>query len=127
VTEGHSHYKSMYFSFVLTLYFNTSIVTEAYLFSQPLSQTPNYWNIIQTKAHFKCKKKIDANKQHIFAETCLYQTVESFSVVPHLSLMSSKGEVKLKSPYFLQLWWALVCILALSWPCITMYSSSIVT
>jgi hypothetical protein len=43
-------------------------------------------------------------KQHIFAETCLYEAVGSLPVMPwHFSLMFSEGEVK--SPYFWQMWW----------------------
>ena len=38
-------------------------------------------NKILAKAHFKCKKKIDGKKQHIFAETCLYGSV---GILPHV-------------------------------------------
>ena len=38
-------------------------------------------NKILAKAHFKCKKKIDEKKQHIFAETCLYGSVGSLPVI----------------------------------------------
>ena len=42
-------------------------------------------NKILAKTHFKCKlKKNDAKKQHIFAETCLYEAVGSLPVMPSL-------------------------------------------
>ena len=51
--------------------------------------------------------KILANgkTQHIFVETCLHEAVEVSLSCLHFSLMFSEGEVK--SPYFLQVWWAL--------------------
>ena len=51
------------------------------------------------KAHFKCKSFLnDAKKQHIFAETCLYEAVGSLPVMPSLLPHVLWGEVK--SPYF---------------------------
>jgi hypothetical protein len=46
----------------------------------------------------------DAKKQHIFAETCLYELklLEVYLSCLHFSLMFSEGEVK--SPCFLQVW-----------------------
>ena len=51
----------------------------------------------------------DMKKQHIFAETCLYEDVEVSLSGLHFSLMFSEGEVK--SPYFLQVWWALMILI----------------
>ena len=53
-------------------------------------------NKILAKTHFKCKYKKKCEKKHIFAKTCLYDTVGS------LPVMVSEGEVK--SPCFLQVW-----------------------
>jgi hypothetical protein len=60
-------------------------------------------NKILAKAHFKCIFFLnDAKKQHIFAETCLYELklLEVYLSCLHFSLMFSEGEVK--SPCFLQ-------------------------
>ena len=42
-------------------------------------------NKILAKAHFKCYYFLNhAKKQHIFAETCLYEAVGSLPVMPSL-------------------------------------------
>jgi hypothetical protein len=42
-------------------------------------------NKILAKAHFKCNFFLnDLKKQHIFAETCLYEAVGSLPVMPSL-------------------------------------------
>ena len=40
------------------------------------------------------QKKIDAKKQHIFAETCLYESVGTLPVMPSLLPMFFEKEVK---------------------------------
>ena len=61
-------------------------------------------NRILAKSHLKCNYFFNyEKKQHIFAETCLYDEV--YLSCLHFSLMFSEGEVK--APCFLQVWWAL--------------------
>ena len=72
-------------------------------------------NKILAKAHFNCRFFLnDAKKQHIFAETCLYEAVGSLSVMSSLlSHVLCEGEVK--SLCFLQVWWALLFVVILNW------------
>ena len=49
-------------------------------------------NKILAKAHFKCNFFLkDNKKQHIFAETCLYEAVRSLPVMPSLLPPVLKG------------------------------------
>jgi hypothetical protein len=65
-------------------------------------------NKILAKTHFKCK---ESEKKNIFLPKHV-----SLSCL-HFSLMFSKGEVK--SPYFLQVWWALAPCIFISYCCLS--------
>ena len=56
--------------------------------------------------HFTCKYFFFnyAKNQHIFVYTCLSEVLEVSMSYLHFSLMFSVGEVK--SPHFIQVWWA---------------------
>jgi hypothetical protein len=58
-------------------------------------------NKILAKAHFKCNIFLnDAKKQHIFAETCLYEAVGSLHVMSSLlpRVLWGRSQVSLLSP-----------------------------
>ena len=67
-------------------------------------------NKILAKTHFKCKLKKKMWKKNIFLRKHVSMTLLEVSLSCfHFSLMVSEREVK--SPCFLQVWWALVYML----------------